>query len=123
MDGTAIDQALAAIRANRAEQQAARATAMEAVKAIDVEIRKLNVAEKALDPTAAAPRRAASVDNAREVMARLGTATQMVVAREMDVPKNTAKTALEKLEAEGAVKRTGKSVSRSPEFEYVADAA
>lgn len=122
MDSTAIDQALAAIRANRDEKRAERVEAMNKVKAIDVEIRKLNVAEKALDANATPPQRALSVDAAREVMARLGKATQMVVAREMGVPKNTAKTALEKLEGEGSVRRTG-APSRSPEFEYIEKAA
>lgn len=122
MQSDAIKQALAGIREERAGLIKDRDKLADQAKALDAEIRKLTVAERALDPSVV-PVRAplgANTTSARQVMERLLTATQMQVAREMGKPKNTAKAALEKLEAEGVVVRTGKSTNKSPEFEFVA---
>lgn len=121
MQSEAIKQALAGIREERQGLITKRDELSEQLKALDVEIRKLNVAERALDPSTV-PVRAplgSNTTSAREVMERLLSATQMQVAREMGKTKNAAKAALERLEAEGVVVRTGKSVHRSPIFEFV----
>lgn len=113
--------ALVAIREAVASKQMERAQHVEATRAIDVELRGLRAAEKALDPAApSTATRETSFDVARRIMEEKGTATMSEVAAAMDKPKNTAKLALARLVEEGVVQRTGVTVARSPQFAWIA---
>lgn len=122
-ENEAINAALEGIRATREAKQTERATVAEQLKAIDAELRQLTKAERALDPSATPARRESATDAALAVMREKGTATQSQVAEAMGKPKNTAKSALEKLVDQGHIVATGKFVNRSPEFEIVEVAA
>ena len=120
---SAIEKALVGIRAEIATRVTERDAAAESLKGLDREIRKLRVAERALDPSSRAPAaggRSKTTDAVRTLMEDLKTATQHQVAVALDKPKNSVKHALEQLVEAGVIRETGKSVRRSPEFELVA---
>lgn len=122
---SAIEKALVGIRAEIATRVTERDAAAESLKGLDREIRKLRVAERALDPSSRVSAtegggRSKTTDAVRTLMEDLKTATQHQVAVALDKPKNSVKHALEQLVEAGVIRETGKSVRRSPEFELVA---
>lgn len=111
-----INDLLVGIRARQADAVSRREAAVEVVRQIDLELKGLATAEKALDPEIAAIKPESSVEQARRVMLDLGEATQAQVARAINRPKNTAKHALSVLVSEGVIEETGEVAARSPKF-------
>lgn len=117
---TNMDGALASIREERAKHEAQRDRLQGELRGVKADIKRLTIAERALDPSA--PKRSAgtsSVDAVLAVMQEVGKATQSEVAKAIAKPKNVAKAALEQLEERGLITRTGVETRRSPEFALV----
>lgn len=117
-NGNPFEAALTEIRTSRSKREEERAVVASQLREIDADIRRLAAAEKALMPKDDQPRET-SVDKARVILQDRPTITQSELAKLIDVPKNTARHALDRLAEEGVVKRTGKLVNRSPEFATV----
>lgn len=119
MNENPFDPALEAIRAARAVRQEERVAVAAKLREIDVDIRRLTTAEKALSPVVATEPRRTSVEVAREIMTERDSITQAQLTKILGGPKNTARHALERLEEEGLLERTGRLIDRSPEFALV----
>lgn len=113
---------LGVIREKISAKRQERAQLVEGMKGLDKELRGLLQAERALDPSAEETPRESNLDAVRKFMETKGTATMAEVAVGIGKTKNTAKSALTRLETAGEVKKTGRVVARSPEYEFTAAA-
>lgn len=121
--GATGNPALDAVRSVKDARTRERDELVAATRAIDVEIRNLVRAERALcgsdNGNGDGHVGGTAIEAVERIMREVQTTTQSTLVKRLGKPKNTIKNALEVLTERGVVEPTGRIVERSPEFAIV----